>query len=229
MVTPPALFSMTDDSCEGKQVLSSAGYVETMRMCDDIRRVDQSEAGRMSFVESVSVLDCKPSDLGFDETIVFFNDSDQFHWHDAETVVDCRTGVVCSPNNYLYESDDEDASLPDGVMRITAIANFDTWTSMEEAQYALEKLKRYDEVCASAVRFVPDFRGHVIDTDFFTPKTIRRFTWHDNGAVYGAPRKRLDGTTDVENLYICGTDQGFVGIVGAIVSGISIANQHLLR
>jgi phytoene dehydrogenase-like protein len=114
-------------------------------------------------------------------------------------------------------------------MRITAIANFDTWTSMEESQYALEKLKRYDEVSASAVRFVPDFRGHVIDTDFFTPKTIRRFTWHDNGAVYGAPRKRLDGTTDVENLYICGTDQGFVGIVGAIVSGISIANQHLLR
>ena len=44
---------------------------------------------------------------------------------------------------------------------------------------------------ASAVRFMPDFRTAVIDTDMFTPTTIRRFTGHDNGAVYGAPRKAL--------------------------------------
>jgi phytoene dehydrogenase-like protein len=214
---------------EGRQILSSAGFVETMRMCDDIRRVDASEAGKMSFIESVSVLDCKPKTLGFDETIVFYNDSDKFHWQVADGLVDSRTGVICSPNNYLYESDDEDTKLPDGVMRITAIANFDSWASMDDDTYALQKLRWYDQACASAVRFVPDFRSHVIDTDLFTPRTIRRFTWHDNGAVYGAPRKRFDGTTEVENLYICGTDQGFVGIIGAIVSGISIANQHLLR
>ena len=29
----------------------------------------------MSFTESVSILDCKPKDIGFDETIVFYNDS----------------------------------------------------------------------------------------------------------------------------------------------------------
>jgi phytoene dehydrogenase-like protein len=78
------------------------------------------------------------------------------------------------------------------------------------------------------VRFIPDFRRNVIDTDIFTPKTIQRFTSHDNGAVYGAPEKRLDGTTHLKNLFLCGTDQGFVGIVGAIVSGISMANRHCL-
>jgi phytoene dehydrogenase-like protein len=82
---------------------------------------------------------------------------------------------------------------------------------------------------ASVVRFVPDFRGHVIATDMFTPTTIRRFTGHDNGAVYGAVKKRYDGTTHLKNLFICGTDQGFVGIVGSIVSGITMANQHLLK
>ncbi len=87
----------------------------------------------------------------------------------------------------------------------------------------------YDRSVASAVRFIPDFRSHVIDTDVFTPKTIRRFTSHDNGAVYGAPEKQLDGTTHLENLFLCGTDQGFVGIIGAIVSGISMANMHCLR
>jgi hypothetical protein len=62
-------------------------------------------------------------------------------------------------------------------------------------------------------------------------RTIRRFTWHDNGAVYGAPEKRLDGTTHLNRTseFLCGTDQGFVGIIGAIVSGISIANQHCLK
>ena len=82
---------------------------------------------------------------------------------------------------------------------------------------------------ASAVRFVPDFRGAVIETDMFTPTTIRRFTGHENGAIYGAPEKRYDGRTHLDNLFVCGTDQGMVGIVGAIVSGITIANQHLLK
>ena len=82
---------------------------------------------------------------------------------------------------------------------------------------------------ASAVRIVPDFRNAVIDTDMFTPTTIRRFTGHVNGAVYGAPEKRYDGTTHLKNLFICGTDQGFVGIVGSVLSGITVANAHLLK
>jgi phytoene dehydrogenase-like protein len=68
----------------------------------------------------------------------------------------------------------------------------------------------------------------VIDTDMFTPTTIRRFTGHANGAIYGAPRKQLDGTTSVQNLFLCGTDQGYLGIVGALVSGVSMANRHCL-
>jgi hypothetical protein len=30
-------------------------------------------------------------------------------------------------------------------------------------------------------------------------------------------------------VFLCGTDQGMLGIVGAMLSGISIANQHLLQ
>jgi len=215
---------------EAKRVISSAGWVETMRMCDDIDRVNGRKAGQLSFVESISVLDKKPSELGYDRTILFYNDSDKFHWRrPKDELCDVRTGVICSPNNFLYESDDESKKLPDGIIRITTIADFEGWENLSEEQYRLEKLKWYDRAIASAVRFVPDFRGHVVDTDTFTPATIRRFTWHDNGAVYGAPHKQLDGTTDIENLYVCGTDQGFVGIIGSIISGISIANQYCLR
>ena len=97
-----------------------------------------------------------------------------------------------------------------------------------EDQYRLEKLRWYDRMVASAVRFIPDFRSRVVETDMFTPTTIRRFTGHVNGAVYGAPHKQLDGTTPLKNLFLCGTDQGYCGIVGSIISGIAMANRHCL-
>ncbi len=215
---------------EAKKVLSSAGWIETQRLCDDIQNPPVEEAGKMTFVESISVLDKQPKDLGHNDTIVFYNDSENFDWQPASDLCDLRTGVICSPNNFLYgDSEDKEVQLSEGVMRITAIANFQDWENLTEEEYQLAKLRWYDQTVASAVRFVPDFRGHVVDTDFFTPKTIRRFTWHDNGAVYGAPQKRLDGKTHLKNLFICGTDQGFVGIIGSIMSGISMANAHLLR
>ncbi len=211
-----------------KRILSSAGIVETQRLCEDISSETVVRAGQLSFIESISVLDSQPKQLGFGETIVFYNDSEKFHWRKPDhELCDLRTGVVCSPNNYLYP--EEVGNLSDGIMRLTTIANFDRWTALSDEDYQRQKCWWYDRSVASAVRFVPDFRAHTIDTDVFTPKTIRRFTWHDNGAVYGAPEKRLDGTTHLKNLFLCGTDQGFVGIIGSIVSGISMANMHCLR
>jgi phytoene dehydrogenase-like protein len=211
-----------------RHVLSSAGIVETLRLCDSHGEAVPVRAGQLSFVESLSVLDRVPKSLGCDETIVFFNDSEKFHWRrPASDLCDVRTGVICSPNNFDYAPDD--GQLADNLIRITALAHFEGWKSLSEEAYRLEKLRWYDRLAASAVRFVPDFRSRVIDSDMFTPTTIRRFTGHENGAIYGAPRKQLDGTTSVKNLYVCGTDQGYLGIVGALVSGVSMANRHCLR
>jgi hypothetical protein len=46
------------------------------------------------------------------------------------------------------------------------------------------------------------------------------------GTVYGSTDKTRDGKTPYNGLYIIGTDQGFLGIVGAMLSGISMANLH---
>jgi phytoene dehydrogenase-like protein len=213
---------------QARVILSSAGFVETLRMCDDRGVGEVPEPGQMSFIETVSILDKMPREIGHDRTIVFYNDSPKFDWSVPQhELCDVRTGVICSPNNFDYHAGE--GQLPEGVVRITSIASYDRWSRLDADQYALEKLKWYDRAVASAVRFMPEFRSHVIDTDMFTPTTIRRFTSHDNGAVYGAPRKRLEGTTHLKNLFLCGTDQGFVGIVGSIVSGIAMANKHCLR
>lgn len=214
------------DVITGKNVLSSAGQIETLRMCDDSSEIDPRKVGQMAFIETISILDRQPTDLGLDDTIVFYNDSEKFNWNRSNELCDLRTGVICSPNNYQYS--DEDGQLADGVVRITAIAGYDQWNNLSEDQYQIEKSKWYDLVGESAARFVPDYRRFVVDTDMFTPTTVKRFTWHDKGAIYGAPDKKLDGTTHLSNLFICGSDQGFVGIVGAIISGISMANRHCL-
>jgi len=209
---------------EARHVLSSAGWRETMRLCGEAALVDQYSPGRISCIESTSILDTQPRALGHDRTIVFFNDSEWFHYERPVDLADLRSGVICSPNNFVY-----DEPLAEGVVRITALANYDRWAALDEQSYRAAKLRWYDKMVASAVRFVPDFRSSVIDTDMFTPTTIRRFTGHDNGAVYGGPEKRYDGTTHLRNLFVCGTDQGMVGIVGSIISGIAMANRHLLR
>ena len=149
-----------------------------MRMCDDVRRADNMRPGQLTFTEAIGVLDCKPESLGHRDTVVFFNDSEVFQWEKSNDLCDVRTGVICSPNNYLYDSSkaDIDKCLPDGVMRVTAIANYDKWANLPEERYQAEKMRWFDRTTAAAVKFVPDYRGHIIDSDFFTPTTIKRST-----------------------------------------------------
>lgn len=214
-----------DEVLEARNVISSAGWCETMRLCDDGQPVLASRTpGQLSFCETIATLDTEPDSLGHDLTITFFNDHDKFVWQKPDELCDTRSGVICTPNNFAY-----DAPLDDNTIRITVLANFDKWRSLEEPAYRLEKLRWYDRITESAVRFAPDYRGHVVDTDMFTPTTVVRYSGHDNGAIYGAPDKQLDGRTHLENLFISGTDQGFVGIIGSITSGIAMANRHCLK
>ncbi len=211
------------DILEAKRVLSSAGWRETLRLCN-YPESSENPAGQLAFVETISVLDKFPKELGHKDTIVFYNDSPRFTYRKPESLCDLRSGVICSPNNFQYSN-----PLKEGVVRITSLANYSQWNNLPRDKYALEKLRWYDRIAQSAARFIPDFRGSVIDTDMFTPTTITRFTGHENGAIYGAPRKQYSGQTPLKNLFVCGTDQGMVGIIGSLVSGITIANQYCLR
>jgi hypothetical protein len=196
-----------------------------MRLCDDGKPVVHARSpGQLSFCETIATLDRLPRDLDYHRTITFFNDHPKFAWEKPAELCDVRSGVICSPNNFAY-----DQPLDEGTIRVTTLANFERWHALDEESYRLEKLRWYDRIADSAVRFVPDYRNRVVETDMFTPTTVVRFTGHANGAVYGAPEKHFHGTTHLENLFVCGTDQGFVGIIGAITSGISMANRHCLQ
>ena len=211
---------------EARNVLSSAGTAETMRMCTGLEPPRAVNPGEISFVESISTIDCEPADLGHDQTIVFYNDAPDFAYEPPDSPLDLRSGIICSPNNFQY---DEGMSLDDGRIRITALANPEFWMNLSDDEYIRAKAQWNDRLIEAALGHIPDFRQRVIDTDVFTPRTIRRFTGHINGCVYGAPDKLVSGQTHLKNLFVCGTDQGFLGIIGSMLSGITIANNHLLR
>jgi phytoene dehydrogenase-like protein len=213
------------DVLTADKVLSTVGHVETMNLLSDPdAQVSKHEEGQLSFMESILVLDKQPPDLGIDTTIVFFNDSDRFSYRKPESPIDVSSGVICCPNNFQF-----DKPLSENMIRITNLANFDRWNSLGKEEYKMQKEACLKAALEAAVKIVPDFRDSIIFSDVFTPKTIYKFTGHLNGAVYGSPQKVRDGRTHLDNLFICGTDQGFLGIVGAMLSGISIANLHLLK
>ncbi len=215
------------------KVLSSIGYAETLRLCDD-QKEDAGEAvrGRLSFVETITLMDCPVTRWGWEDTIVFFNDAERFDYRRPENEwVDPRSGVICLPGNYRYP---EGEGPEEGILRVTALANYDLWTSLPEEEYRKQKACWFECLTRQALRFLPpvdaaDLQLHTIETDMFTPRTITRYTGHLGGAIYGARQKFRHGNTHLENLFLCGTDQGFLGITGAMLSGISMANLHLLK
>ncbi len=209
---------------EADNILSSAGSAETLRMCDVEPDTQNARPGDISFMESISVIDREPSTLGHNETIIFYNDTPDFVYDRPNEPIDLRSGIICSPNNFVY-----DEAMAEGKIRITALADPDYWMNLDNEEYQQAKTYWNDRIVEAALKHIPDFRPHIVDSDAFTPRTIRRFTGHLNGCVYGAPRKFVDGTTHLKNLFLCGTDQGFLGIIGAMLSGITIANKHLLR
>ncbi|MDP7556966.1 MAG: NAD(P)/FAD-dependent oxidoreductase [Nitrospinaceae bacterium] len=207
-------------------VISSMGRIETFKRCEPalVNEADESLAGQVSFMESLFALDREPKDLGYERSIVFFCTEDRFRYEVPTDLIDISSGVLCCPNNFKYPE-----PLSEGMIRLTNLASFGLWDALPRREYIDAKKEWRTRALENLFTFFPDFRDSVVFLDSFTPKTILKYTGHLNGAVYGSPAKAKDGTTPVRNLFICGTDQGFLGIVGATLSGISMANLHILQ
>ncbi len=224
---------LDDGSCvTADHVISSIGAPETDRLISAPAEPVPHAVGPLSFVETISVYARPPAAYGWSEdTIVFFNDSDRFDYRQAVEPVDLRSGVICLPNNFDFGPGRD---LPEGLVRVTCLAPHATWSAWPEPEYRAAKTEWFERVQTSARRFLPAadarlMRDELRTTDMFTPRTITRFTGHLGGAIYGSPVKRRQGHTALANVYLCGTDQGFLGIVGAMLSGISMANYHILQ
>ncbi len=213
------------ETLAAETVISSMGYVETLKRClPEMSEVETWPTGQLSFMESLFVLNQEPRNLGFDKSIVFFSTRPRFEYRVPQDLIDITSGVLCCSNNFDYSEPPKE-----GLLRLTNLACFSGWNALLRKDYVQAKKQWRTQALDSILTFFPDFRDSVVFLDSFTPKTIQKYTGHLNGAVYGSPRKVKNGATPVKNLFICGTDQGFLGIIGATLSGISMANLHVLQ
>ena len=216
------------------QIISTCGVVETEELLNPPKiNSAKTEEGKFSVIETISVFNGKPKDFGWNETIIFFNDSEKFRYEQPEGTVDLSSGVICLPENY---QDPQNQEKKEARLRITNPANFIKWAALDEPKYQEEKRKCESQMLDKALSYLPNgsnqkdaFLDATVLNDTFTPRTIKKYTNHANGALYGSPRKSRTGSTNLKNLYLAGTDQGYIGIVGAMLGGIAVANNRILR
>ena len=203
-------------------VISSCGASETASLCTEEQpTLQQCGAGQMGFVETMFNLDRPPKALGLDACIIFRSRIPQFRFRLPQEGIDIDSQVICMPGNFQGCNDIPAANS----VRMTVTASPRWWMALSSDEYKEAKRKAAESLMDLLDEVAPGIKGAIKAWDMFTPKTIYRFTGHCNGAIYGSPCKNPTGMTNCDNLRICGTDQGFLGIVGSLMSGCVIANR----
>jgi hypothetical protein len=165
------------------------------------------------------------ANLPKDKTIIFFNDGERFSYKNPTDFADFKSGVFCFPANF------QDLPIKNITeVRSTHLANYESWKDLSATPgpYSRQKLDTSLRSAQMLENLVGSFTTNIVYENTFTPVTIERYTAKINGAIYGSPEKVKDGNIGYPNLFLAGTDQGFLGIIGSMLSGVSIINQHIL-
>ena len=135
----------TGEVLKAPKILSSAGLPETLKLTGN--EIELPATGKMTFTESILMLDRRPSDFGIDDTIIFYNNDNQYHYRNPGTLYDSTSAVICFPNNFTKDDFDE------GICRVTMMADFDKWSELERKDYLNHKsevaevsLKTYEQI-----------------------------------------------------------------------------------
>lgn len=193
------------------QVISSIGYPETLSLLMENKGGGTSLSTQtpLSFVESQMIFQQDFKEKFDQHTLTFFNQSHQLNYQVPDQLWDSKSTLFCSNGSTL---------------RLTFLANGKLWSVLDRAEYLTKKKEVYQESLQMAEMLYGPLQSEIVKHDTFTPLTIERFTGHRGGGVYGGFDKLKEGVLD-SNLFLCGTDQGLLGVVGAMMSGILMANK----
>ena len=192
-------------------LVSTIGSEETRIMLGS--KPDMTKTKRLGFIENIFQLQgSMRASLPLDRTCIFFNTSNRFSFRKPDECVDLTSGVICLPFNFQgleYANDFIE-------VRTTHLANFDIWHTVSSDHNEYERLKIEKARLSSTIaeNIIGKFSDQITFQDTFTPLTILRYTGKIEGAIYGSPNKIKNGATEYDNLFIAGTDQGFLGIIG---------------
>jgi phytoene dehydrogenase-like protein len=211
---------------ECDHLLSTIGHDETMNLLGDTGVKPSADCQRLGFVETIyQVPEKTAAHLPQDKTIIFYNEAEQFSYKKPDDFVDFSSGVICFPGNFQGLEPKEFREI-----RSTHLANYAQWKalSLDAEQYKEQKKLTSQRSGQCLENIFGNFTTNIVYENCFTPVTIERYTSKIEGAIYGNPTKIKDGDIGFTNLFLAGTDQGFLGIIGSMLSGVSIVNQHIL-
>lgn len=230
------------DEVMAKLIFSSAGGAETYALVADVpgaadangAAADFGGASPISIVEALAVFPEEPAAAGLADATVFYSFADRLDFAPpADGLWRRDNGVVAVPNNFATST-----PFPEGQVRLSALADFGRWRDLlggiDARWVAPEKRSAYRAAKEEAARSLWDAAVRLglrpaappVFVDVFTPLTLARYAGHIDGALYGSPGKRRDARTAWPNLFLIGADQGFHGIVGALLSGVTVANRY---
>jgi phytoene dehydrogenase-like protein len=217
---------LTDDQIiECDLCVSTIGYQETLALLDEQPIPPRESTSRLSFVETIYQTNPPERPRQSPKTIIFFNNRDKFQYRCPDEPVDFASGVICFPNHFH-----DLPPRPFQEIRTTHLANYQLWNrfATNPNVYNAEKQLVARRSYQTLANLLGTFNEDIVYENTFTPVTIERYTAKLGGAVYGSPDKNADGRTAYKNLFLAGTDQGFLGIIGSMLSGVSIVNRHIL-
>ena len=211
---------------ECDHLLSTIGRNETMSLLKDGVDTVPDDGQRLGFVETIyQVHEGATATLPQHKTIIFYNNAPTFSYKQPIDYVDFSSGVICFPGNFqgLKPKDLKE-------VRSTHLANYSKWKTLagNTDQYKAQKKLTSHQSGQCLENIIGSFTANIVYENSFTPVTIERYTSKINGAIYGNPIKTKDGNIGFTNLFLAGTDQGFLGIIGSMLSGVSMVNQHIL-
>ncbi len=205
-------------------LLSTIGHEETLELLS--LSPTKSPQQRLGFVESIFQVPMASSpSIPKDTSIIFYNQQQRFYYERPKNMVSYASGVICFPANFENMPKKKFIEI-----RATHLANYTSWKNIihDRAVYQVKKEEVTAEAKLRLEKIIGNFRDNIVYEETFTPLTIERYTAKKEGAIYGSPNKVKDGDLGYNNLFLAGTDQGLLGIVGSMLSGVTMVNQHIL-
>lgn len=212
-------------------VLSNANLKSTIEKLLGLKKLPQSFAQKASSVRLNSTSCQVYIGLKKGESIpdvgdlIFTSDAESFS---TEELTDFNT----SSRTFSIYYPDTRPHRKDKMYSIVASINakWKDWSNLSAEQYEVEKNRLCEESLCALEKIIPGIRSKIDHIEAATPKTIKHYTQHNNGASFGTKFEGLDVSSELPDhapgLYHAGS----VGIImsgwlGTINYGVITANK----
>lgn len=215
---------------EGKKIISNMDPKQTLRKLRGIeppkRFVEkvQSLKGSYSCVQAYFIADCDfPQDYGENHHEIFVNrhyELDSIEEDIKENRYDKMPFCITIYENIVpsYQKDKV------ATITVMQMCDHEKWMSLDKETYLLEKERVLKLYVNELEKLYPGISEKILHMELATPNTIKRYTQHPNGSIYGAAQtvdqalhRGLSQVTPIDELYLVGAwarpGSGYSGVI----------------